>query len=200
MDRQRQRRHQARWGDQQSQESSGNLPRPDCPGPLGKYERIRERRSGQWLREGAYGEAGKVPQRSQASGSFQGVYDPPGKPHMLWTQRNNIRDTGKKGKMVTWLPEFQSHLPQVRGMKRRFYQTRGRRHVTWAQMPKARRQQRHNQAALDIYITLSRHSETGGKGAGTSKNWAATHFLACYGWLQNCHGVLGLAAHILKLE
>lgn len=118
-------------------------------------------------------EAGKVPQRSQASGSFRGVYNPPGKPHMLWTQRNNIQDTGKKGKMVTWLPELQSHLSQLRGMKRRFYQTRGRRQVTWAQMPKARRRQRHNQAALYIYITLARPSETPGKGAGISKNWAA---------------------------
>ena len=60
--------------------------------------------------------------------------------------------------------------------------------MTWAQMPKAGRRQRHDQAALHIYITLARPSETPGKGAGISKNWATTQFLAFYGRLQNCHG------------
>ena len=30
-----------------------------------------------------------------------------------------------------------------------------------------------------------------GDGAGISRNWATTHFLAFYGWPQNCHGASG---------
>ena len=60
--------------------------------------------------------------------------------------------------MVAWLQELQSHLPGDRGMKRRFYQTRGRRQVSQAQRARVQEAAESHQAVLSIYITLARTS------------------------------------------
>ena len=38
-----------------------------------------------------------------------------------------------------------------------------------------------------------------GEGAGIPRNWATTHFLAFYGWPQNCHGTGGCVTQLMLI-